>query len=57
MCTIYFLYGCILNVPDLVMIGATRFKLDGSKTDLFWVMHFVLRRKAARGTVTYIAAD
>lgn len=55
--TVYLLYGRTLNVPDLVM-RAARFKSDGRKTDL---LHrsciFVLRRKAARGTVTYIAAD
>lgn len=33
--------GCTLNVPVMV-IGAARFKLDASKTELLWVIRFIL---------------
>lgn len=38
--TMYLLDGRTLNVPVMV-IGAARFKLDTSKTDLLWVIGFI----------------
>lgn len=35
------MYGCSLKVSDSV-IRAARSKMDGSKTDLLWVMYFIL---------------
>lgn len=38
--TMYLLDGRTLNAPVMV-IGAARFKLDTSKTDLLWVIGFI----------------
>ena len=52
----YLLDGCTLNVLDL-LTRAARLKLDRKQNCSLWVIHCVLRRKAAKGTVSYIDAD